>query len=100
MSVQFFYVHLKFIPKIVTLTAPMLRRRDVVVKFPKRLAQLRQSELENENPGEQAIALDLARGAALGTFPTVTVARLFQNTSRAFRRQLESLGALDHARRC
>ena len=77
MSVQFFYVHLKFIPKIVTLTAPMLRRRDVVVEVPKRLAQLRQSELENENPGEQAIALDLARRAALGTFPTVTVARLF-----------------------
>jgi hypothetical protein len=55
----------------------MLRRRDVVVEVPKRLAQLGQSELENENPGEQAIALDLARRAALGTFPTVTVARLF-----------------------
>jgi hypothetical protein len=72
MSEQFFYVHLKFKPKIVTLTAPMLRRRDVVVEVPKRLAQLRQSELVNENPGEQAIALDLARRAALGTFPTVT----------------------------
>jgi hypothetical protein len=71
MSEQFFYVHLKFIPKIVTLTAPMLRRRDVVVEVPKTLVQHRQSELY-ENPGEKAIALDLARRAALGTFPTVT----------------------------
>jgi hypothetical protein len=58
MSEQFFYVHLKFIPKIVTL------------EVPKTLVQHRQSELY-ENPGEKAIALDIARRAALGTFPTV-----------------------------
>jgi hypothetical protein len=72
MSEQFFYVHFEVHTQNRTLTAPMLGRRDVVVEVPKRLAQLRQSELINENPGEQAIALDLARRAALGTFPTVT----------------------------
>ena len=49
----------------------LLRRRDVVVEVPKRLVQLRQSELVNENLGEKAIALDLARRAAIGAFPTV-----------------------------
>ena len=71
MSEQFFYVHLKFIPKIVTLEVPILRQREVVVEVSKSLVQHRQSELLNENPGEKAIALDIARRAALGTFPTV-----------------------------
>jgi hypothetical protein len=73
MSEQFFYVYLKFVPKIVTLTGPILHLREVVVEVPKRLVQLRQSELVlvNEDPGEKTIALDLARRAALGTFPTV-----------------------------
>ena len=71
MSEQFFYVHLKFIPKIVTLTALILRQREVIVEVSKRLVQYRQSELVNENPGEKSIALDLARRAALGTFPSV-----------------------------
>ncbi len=70
MSEQFFYVHLKFIPKIVTVEVPVLRRREVVVEVSKTLVQHRQSEL-CENPGEKAIALDIARRAALGTFPTV-----------------------------
>jgi hypothetical protein len=70
MSEQFFYVHLKFIPKIVTLEVPILRQREVVVEVSKRLVQHRQSELP-ENPGEKAIALDIARRVALGTFPTV-----------------------------
>jgi hypothetical protein len=71
MSEQFFYVHLKFIPKFVTLTVPMLVRREVFVEVSKRLVHYRQLELVNENLGEKAIALDLARRAALDTFPTV-----------------------------
>jgi hypothetical protein len=72
MSKQFFYVHLKFIPKIVTLTTPMLRRREAVVEVPKDLVQRKQSELINENnPREAVIVLNLAKRAALGTFPTV-----------------------------
>ena len=71
MSEQFFYVHLKFIPKIVTLTVTILRQREVVVEVSKRLVQHSQSKLLNENPGEKAIALDLARRVALDTFPTV-----------------------------
>ena len=71
MSQQFFYVHLKFIPKIVTLEVPILRQREVVVEVSKRLVPHSQSKLLNENPGEKAIALDLARRVALDTFPTV-----------------------------
>ena len=69
MSEQFFYVHLKFIPKIVTLTVTILRQREVVVEVSRCLVQ--HSQLLNENPGEKAIALDLARRVALDTFPTV-----------------------------
>jgi hypothetical protein len=62
MSKQFFYVHLKFIPKIVTLTTPMLRRREAVVEVPKDLVQRKQSEFINENnPRESVIVLNLAR---------------------------------------
>ena len=71
MSEQFFYVHLKFIPKIVTLAVTILRQREVVVEVSKHLVQHSQSRLLNENPGEKAIALDLARRVALDTFPTV-----------------------------
>jgi hypothetical protein len=42
-----------------------------LLKFPKDLVHRKLSEIINENPSEKAIALDLARGAALGTFPTV-----------------------------
>ncbi len=73
MSKQFFYVHLKFVPKIVILTEPILHPREVVVEVSKRLVQIRRAELVlvNENSEEKAIALNLARRAALGTFPTV-----------------------------
>jgi hypothetical protein len=73
MSEQFFYVYLKFVPKIVTLAEPILRPHEVVVEVSKRLVLLRQLELVlvNENPTEKAIALDFARRAALRTFPTV-----------------------------
>jgi hypothetical protein len=71
MSDQFYYIDLKFIPKIVILTFPILRQREVVVEVPKDLVQQRLSEMVHENPGEEAIALILARRAALTTFPTV-----------------------------
>jgi hypothetical protein len=73
MSDQYFYVYLKFAPKIVTLSVPSLHQREVVVEVSKRIVQLRWAELvlANENPEEKAIALDLARRTALGTFPSV-----------------------------
>jgi hypothetical protein len=67
MSEQFFYVELKFIPKIVTIAEAILRQREVVVEVPKDLLHGKQSELLDGN----ATALDLARRAALGTFPTL-----------------------------
>ena len=66
MSEQFFYVELKFIPKIVTIAGAILPQREVVVEVPKDLLHGKQSELVDEN----AIALDLAKSAAFGTFPT------------------------------
>ena len=71
MSEQFFYVELKFIPKIVTLAGAIFRQHEVVVEVPKDLLHGKQSELVDENVGENAIALDLARRAALGTFQTL-----------------------------
>jgi hypothetical protein len=71
MSEQFYYVHLKFLPKIVILAGAILRQREAVVEVSKRFIQLRQLEWTGEDLGERAIALDLARRAALGTFPTV-----------------------------
>jgi hypothetical protein len=50
---------------------PITHQREVVVEVPKDLLQLMQSELANENSREKAIAVDLARKAALMTFPTV-----------------------------
>jgi len=71
MSEHFFYVHLRFIPKMVTLAFPILRQREVVVEVPKDLAQHGLPELANQDLGEEAIALKLARRAALATFPSV-----------------------------
>ena len=65
MSDQFFYVQLKFTPKIGHTFAD---EREVAVEVPKDLVQ-RQSEPANEGLKE-VVALDLARSAALGTFPT------------------------------
>ena len=69
MSSRFFYVQLKFTPRIRTIG--LRKQHGVVVEVPKELVQGRQSEVINENPNEKAIALDLARRAALGTFPIV-----------------------------
>ena len=65
MSDQFFYVQLKFTPKI---GHTFTDERKVVVEVPKDLVQ-RKSESINESPKE-VLALGLAKSAALGTFPT------------------------------
>jgi hypothetical protein len=71
MSSRFFYVQLRFIPKSGLKELPMSKQHGAVVEVPKDLVQHKRSEIMNENPREKAIALNLARRAALGTFPTV-----------------------------
>jgi hypothetical protein len=71
MSSQFFYVQLKFRPKIGTDTVPMIKRHEAVAEVPKDLVQREQSENTSENSRERVIVLELARRAALGAFPTV-----------------------------
>jgi hypothetical protein len=68
MGSRCFYVQLKFTPRIRTIG--LRKQYGVVVEVPKHLVQRKQSEIINENLSEKAIALDLARRAALGTFPT------------------------------
>jgi hypothetical protein len=65
MSDQFFYVQLKFIPKI---GHTFTDKREVVIEVPKSLVT-RKSKLINEGLKE-VLALDLAKSTALGTFPT------------------------------
>jgi hypothetical protein len=65
MSDRFFYLQLKFIPKIGHMFTD---ERELVVEVPKDLVQ-RRSKSINENLRE-VIALDLAKSAALVTFPT------------------------------
>ena len=83
MSVQFIYVQLKFTPKIGTHTVASIKQREVVVEVPKDLVIGKQSVFVDGNRGENAIALDLARRAALGTFPTLAerVAGLYDEDS-------------------
>ena len=71
MSSRFFYVQLKFTPKIRTYCVPRTKQHGAVVEVPKDLVQRQRSEIKNEYPSEKAIALDLARKAALSTFQTV-----------------------------
>ncbi len=71
MSSRFFYVQLRFVPKSGLTGLPMSKRHGAVVEVPKDLVQRKQLEIINENRREKAIALELARRAALGTFPTV-----------------------------
>jgi hypothetical protein len=72
MNSQFFYVQLKFRPKIENDSVPMTKQHEAVVEVPKDLVQRKQSENTGENSREKVIVLELARRAALGTFPTVT----------------------------
>jgi hypothetical protein len=63
MSDHFYYLRLKFIPKIEHTFAD---EREVVVEVPKDLVQ-RKSESVNE---QEMVALGFAKNTALGTFPT------------------------------
>ena len=71
MSSRFFYVQLKFIPKMGIDRVPVITQHEAVVEVPKDLVQRKQSETTSENSREKVIVLELARRAALGTFPTV-----------------------------
>jgi hypothetical protein len=71
MSNQFFYLQLQFTPKIVSGAVPTTHHRAVVVEVPKDLVHTAPSELADKVSREKAIAVDLARRAALMTFPTV-----------------------------
>jgi hypothetical protein len=62
MSEQFFYVHLKFTPKSVSLAASIGSPHEIVVEIPRGLLNQRQSDLVGQGFTEKAIALDLAPG--------------------------------------
>ena len=72
MSSQFFYVQLNFRPEIGADRMSLIKHHEAVVEVPKDLVQRRQSEITSENSREKVIVLELARRAALGTFPTLT----------------------------
>jgi hypothetical protein len=65
-----FVVRLIFTPKIGISTAPCTRQYAAVVEVPKDIVDRRRSELIDRNLSAKAIALDLAREAALATFST------------------------------
>ena len=74
MSEQFFYVHLKFTPKSVSLAAPIDSPHEIVLEVPRGLVKQRQSDPVGKGLTEEAIALDLARDVALKTaspFPAI-----------------------------
>jgi hypothetical protein len=72
MSSQFFYIQLKFIPKMGIDRVPVITKQEAVVEVPKDLVQRKQLEHTSANSREKVIVLELARRAALGTFPTVS----------------------------
>lgn len=67
MSQQFFYIHFRFTPKIRTDAILNPHPREVVVEVPRDLIYSGQSKSTHE----KAVAIDLARRVALGTFPTL-----------------------------
>jgi hypothetical protein len=74
MSEQFFYVHLKFTPKSISLAAPIGSPHEIVVEVPKGLLKQRQSDVVGQDFTEKATPLDLARDVALQTaspFPAI-----------------------------
>ena len=72
MNSQSFYVQLNFRPKIGTERVPQIKQHETVVEVPKDLVQRKQSKNTSKNSREKVIVLELARRAAIGTFPTVT----------------------------
>ena len=74
MSKQFFYLHLKFTPKSVSLAAPIGSPHEIVVEIPRGLLNPSQSDLVGQDFTDKAIALDLARDVVLktaGPFPAI-----------------------------
>jgi hypothetical protein len=69
MSKQFLYARLTFTPKEEIRVGSTLGKRDVVVEVLKNAAQRQESEIVDEDLCK-VLAIDLARKAALGTFPT------------------------------
>ena len=49
----------------------VIKEHEAVIEVPKDLVQLKQSENTSENSREKLIVLELARRAALGTFPSI-----------------------------
>ena len=70
MSEQFFYIQLTFIPKEEIRAVLTPAKRQVIVEVVKNPGSGRKSEIVDENLNK-VLALDLARKAALGTFPTM-----------------------------
>jgi hypothetical protein len=71
MSSRFFYIQLKFTPKIGTDSVPRTRQHGAVIEVPKDLVHRQQSAMIRDSRRENVIALELARRAALSTFPSV-----------------------------
>ena len=73
MSEQFFYVHLKFTPKSISLAAPIGSPHEILL-ISEGLLNQRQSDVVGQDFTEKATALDLARDVALKTaspFPAI-----------------------------
>jgi hypothetical protein len=62
MSKQFFYVHLKFTPKSISLAAPIDSPHEIVVEIPRGLLSQQQSNPTYQGLTDKAIALNLAPG--------------------------------------
>jgi hypothetical protein len=70
LSDDVFVVRLIFSPNREIITVPFIRQFAAVVEVPKNLVHQRRSELIGQNLSEKAIALNLARRAALAALST------------------------------
>jgi len=68
MSEQFFYIGLTFTPRLRNAGMPTPLSREVIIEVPRSLVQSRRSASAHE----KAIAIELARRTAFGTFAAVT----------------------------
>ncbi len=68
MNDQYFYLQLNFTPKFGTRIYPNTGEHKVAVEVPKDLVRRKRSESSNATVREKAVALNLARNAALRTF--------------------------------
>ena len=67
MSKQFFYLHLKFTPKSLSLAAPIGNPHEIVVEVPRGLLHQKQLDPADQGSTDETIALNLARDVALKT---------------------------------